>query len=47
MPVGNGNVRLSSNYAMSTFTAPLVSGGNLDFGYFYTGFQNSFNPDFK
>ncbi|MEO8598180.1 MAG: hypothetical protein ABI759_32975 [Candidatus Solibacter sp.] len=47
MPVGSGNVRLSSNYFMNTFTAPLVAGGSLDFGYFYTGFQNSFNPDYK
>ena len=47
LPAGDGNVRLSSNYIMSNFTAPLVAGGNLDFGYFYTGFQNSFNPTYK
>ena len=47
MPVGSGNVRLSSNYLMNNFTAPLVAGGNLDFGYFYTGFENLFNPSYK
>ena len=47
LPAGNGNVRLSSNYGLATFTAPLVGGGNLDYGYLYTGFENSFNPTYK
>jgi hypothetical protein len=37
-----GSITISSNYKMTTFTAPLVAGGNIDYGFFYTGFQNRF-----
>ena len=41
LPAANGSVKVSSNY-MTTFTAPLVAGGNIDCGFFYTGFENRY-----
>ncbi|HEY1337882.1 MAG TPA: hypothetical protein VGF59_10255 [Bryobacteraceae bacterium] len=47
LPATSGNLTLTSNYNISNFNAPLVAGGNLDYGVFYTGFTNSFNPTYK
>ncbi len=42
LPAAKGSVKVSSNYKMTTFTAPLVAGGNIDYGFFYTGFENRY-----
>jgi len=47
LPAGKGSLTLSSNNKMTTFTAPLVAGGNLDYGYFYAGFQNRFSTAYQ
>lgn len=43
----SGGLNVSSNSAIVTFTAPLAAGGNLDYGYFSTGYDNRSNPVFK
>ncbi|HYM12403.1 MAG TPA: hypothetical protein VEU62_16825 [Bryobacterales bacterium] len=47
LPAAKGSITISSNYKMTTFTAPLVAGGNLDYGFFYTGFQSRFSTAFN
>jgi hypothetical protein len=47
LPAANGSVTVSSNSKTVDFTAPLIAGGNLDFGYFSTGFSSRFAVAFK
>ena len=47
LPAAKGSINVSSNNKMTTFTAPLVAGGNIDYGYFATGFQNRFRVAFN
>ena len=47
VPAANGSLNVSSNNEMSTFTAPLVAGGNLDYGFFSAGFANQFSVAYK
>ena len=47
LPAANGSITISSNNATINFTAPMVAGGNLDYGYFTTGFSNRFTVSYR
>lgn len=47
LPAANGSVTIVSNSATGTFTAPLVSGGNVDFATIGSGFQSRFSASYK
>jgi uncharacterized protein (TIGR03437 family) len=42
LPAARGSITVSSNSQNISFTAPLTAGGNLDAGYFSTGFSSRF-----
>ena len=42
LPAAKGSITVSSNNQNINFTAPLTAGGNLDSGYFSTGFSSRF-----
>jgi uncharacterized protein (TIGR03437 family) len=47
LPAANGSVTLVSSAATVDFKAPLVAGGNIDFGYLGAGFQSRFSATYK
>jgi len=46
-PGKSGSITVSSNGNTISFTAPLVAGGKLDYGYLSTGYQNRSNAVYK
>jgi uncharacterized protein (TIGR03437 family) len=47
LPAANGSVTIVSDSTNSNFTAPLVSGGNVDFSYIGSGFQSRFAATYQ